>query len=120
MIKDAFNYIGNKTKLTPQIEQNLDFNSKYLVDVFAGSGVVSANFGGRFEKTIVNDRLTQLIEIHKHLYKTPVNMVLNEIDKWIKLFDLSKTNKEGFIECRNYYNEFHKDGEDFNPMLLLT
>lgn len=119
-IKDAYNYIGNKTRLLPQIEQNLDFNSKYLVDVFAGSGVVSANFGSYFEKTIVNDRLTQLTEIQKYLYKTPLNTVLDEVDKWINLFDLSKTNKEGFIECRKYYNEFHKDGEDFNPMLLLT
>jgi len=116
MIKDPFNYIGNKTKLLPQIEQNLDFNSKFLVDVFAGSGVVSANFSGRFQKTIVNDRLTQLVEIQKHLYKTPINRILKDIDSWISLFDLGKLNKEEFIECRKYYNNSQKD----DPMLLLT
>ena len=42
-INNCFNYVGSKDRILPTIDNNLDKNKKYLIDVFCGSGVVGVN-----------------------------------------------------------------------------
>lgn len=51
-------YLGNKTRLLPEIERaagRLDFSRGTMVDLFAGSGVVSRFFRGRGNRVLSND-----------------------------------------------------------------
>lgn len=118
-IKNPFNYIGGKDKLLPIIEQHLPKDCKYMIEPFAGSSIVTANFGNIFKKCYVNDRCWQLIEIIKTM-KTEGYKFFTKIEDCISTFNLSKTNKEEYIEARAFYNAFHKDWFNFNPHLLYS
>lgn len=118
MINNCFNYVGSKDRILNIIDRNLDKSKKYFIDVFCGSGVVGVNETTNYDKIVLNDKCWQLIETLKYFKNNSYSDILSEIDEVIDRFKLSKENKEGFISLREFYNENHKEKENFNPILF--
>lgn len=104
MVKNCFNYVGNKDRILPLIQENVDKSKKNFVDLFCGSGTVGVNLVDDYDRIILNDACWQMIETLKWLGSTSLSSITYEIDKIIKKYKLSKDNKEGFLELREYYN----------------
>lgn len=98
MYKNPFNYIGAKYKLLPQILPLFPPDIDTFVDLFGGGEVT---FNTEANKYIYNEKSTPLVNIFKNLDSDFVADVDKVIDKW----QLSKENKQGFLNLRQYYNE---------------
>lgn len=101
-IDSPLNYIGGKYKLLPQIIPLFPKNINTFVDLFCGGCNVGINVNS--EKVIFNDNLTFLIDLYVTFQKTSEEEILKHIDKRIHEFNLSLTNKEGFLKLRETYN----------------
>ena len=112
--KSPMNYTGGKYKLLPQLYDFFPNNINTFVDLFCGGCDVCSNIEAK--KIYANDINNYLIDFYKKLQITPLEEVLTHIDNNIKKFNLSITNKEGYINFRNFYN----DSEAKNPFDLFT
>ena len=112
IIKSPMNYIGGKGKLLPQLLPLFPDNIDTLHDVFAGGGNITANVISN--NYIVNDINIYVIEIIKYFYNTDISVILDSINYYIDKFKLTKSNIDGYNECRKYYNS------NKNPILLYT
>ena len=104
MLSNCFNYIGSKDRLFPFIDKNLDKSKKYFIDVFCGSGVVGVKKINNYEKIVMNDMDWQVIETLKFFRDNDYDKVIYDIEKIIRRYKLSKTNKEGYLKLREDYN----------------
>lgn len=96
------NYIGGKYKLLSQILPLFPSEIDTFVDLFCGGCSVGINVHSK--KTIFNDNLSYLIDLYKQFETTNTNGILNHINNRISQFDLSLTNKEGYLQLRKLYN----------------
>lgn len=101
--KSPMNYIGNKYKLLHNIIPLFPSNIKTFYDVFAGGLDVSINV--KAESIYCNDINNFLIDIYKEFQKMDINSLLNEIDDIINKYELSMTNKNGYLKLREEYNK---------------
>ena len=100
---NPFNYTGAKHKLFSQILPLFPMSEiNTFVDLFGGSAEVSLNV--RANNVIYNDKSEALVNILKNLDDNFVSEIENLINK----YGLSKTNKQGFLNLRNYYNSNFK------------
>jgi DNA adenine methylase len=83
-----------------------------FVDLFGGGFNVGINVNAK--KVYYNDAMTQVVDMLEYFKIHNTEDMLNQIDEWIKLYELTKTNSEGYIEFRNYYNKCK------NPLVLYT
>ena len=111
MLKSPMNYIGNKYRLLEQMLAIFPEKSKVFLDLFCGGLDVSINYTA--ERIIANDINYHLIGIYKELKKSDYKTVMDYLIRKIKEYDLSKTNKEGYMAFRDYYNR-----SDRNPLDL--
>lgn len=118
MIKNCFNYVGSKDRIYSFIHENLDKSRLYLADIFCGSGVVGVNEVNNYDKILLNDACWQVAKTLEYFEKVSPNIVLNEIENCINKFQLSKTNKEGYLNLRSYYNANSNLEENFDPILF--
>lgn len=102
-LKNPFNYIGAKYKLLPQILPLFPKNISTFVDMFGGGGEVSLNVIA--DKVIYNDKCKPLVNIYKHMDEH----FIEEVDKVITEYGLTKTSKQEFLNLRTYYNEHLSD-----------
>ena len=102
LIKSPMNYIGGKYKLLPQILPLFPKNINTFVDMFCGGLNVGINV--RSNKIIANDYNHFIIDIFKEFKEKSKEEVLKHIEGRIKEYKLSKTNEEGFIKFREFYN----------------
>lgn len=112
-VRNPFNYVASKDRLLTDITGRLDYTKNRFFDLFCGSGVVSVNVGDKYEHIIMNDGCPQMIDLLSYMRGHTVEELLCEADKYRSMFHLSKTNKEGYLKAREYYNKGNK-----NPMLL--
>ena len=105
MLENCFNYVGSKDRIFPLIDENLDKSKKNLVDLFCGSGVVGVNELSNYSKIVLNDACWQMTELLKFFRDNTYEKVISEIDHYINLYKLSLTNKEGYNELREAFNE---------------
>lgn len=96
------NYIGGKYKILPQILPLFPKNIRTFVDLFCGGCNVGINVPA--EKTIFNDNLIYLIDLYKTFNILSEDEIINHIENRIKQFNLSLTNKDGYLELRKLYN----------------
>lgn len=116
-IKNPLNYVGSKDRLLPQIIPILESSGcDTLWDVFCGSSTVGVN--SNFDKIIASDGCWQLIRLLEFFRNNPTGITLAEIDNGISMFELSKTNKEGFLKLRELYNKEYCTKDNFNPVLF--
>lgn len=112
IIASPMNYIGGKAKILPQIRPYFPKDIDNFYDVFAGGANVSVNIEA--ENIFINDLNYYVIDILKYFYLTDIDSILDCIYFYIQKYNLSKTNKEGFFNLRNDYNEKK------NPIMLYT
>lgn len=118
MLNNCFNYIGSKDRLFSLIDKNLDKSKRYFVDVFCGSGVVGVNELSNYEKVVMNDLCWQVIETLKFFRDNEYEKVIHDIDRIILDYNLSKTNKEGYLKLREDYNDDPYLRLVFNPAMF--
>ena len=107
MIKSPLNFIGGKTKLLDQILPLFPTDIDNFIDLFGGGFNVGINI--KAKKIIYYDKMKQLVEFFNYLKISDYKEVLKEIETVISNYKLSKTNKEGFLELRDYYNKENQD-----------
>lgn len=105
-VKAPFNYIGNKYRIIDSIQEYFPNEIGTFVDLFCGGCDVCINTDA--EKIYANDINRYVIGILKEFQKYSVEYILDYIDKTIWSWQLSKTNEEGYINFRNYYNVTRK------------
>lgn len=101
-VKAPFNYIGNKYRIIDSIQEYFPSEIDTFVDIFCGGCDVCINTDA--EKIYANDINYHVIGILKEFQKHSVEYILDYIDKTIWSWQLSKTNEDGYIKFRNYYN----------------
>lgn len=102
-IKSPLNYTGGKYKLLDSILSFFPKEIDIFVDLFAGGFNVGINVNAR--KIICNDQISYLIDLYKFLKEKDIDYILRHIYSRIDEFELSKTNKEGYLLFRDKYNE---------------
>lgn len=112
MIKSPLNYTGGKHKLLPQLLPLFPSEIDTFYDLFGGGFNVGINV--KAEKHIYNDKMGQVTEMLEYFYVTDLEILLEHIDLLIKAYNLSKLNKEGYLELRKKYNS------EPNPLMLYT
>lgn len=125
LLRNYLNYSGSKDRIYPILRTYLEKaigkkrgKYKYLIDMFAGSGVVAFNSLDLFDTVIGVDKCSELVRLHNWIICSPLDKVLAEINKIIADYDLSKDNKEGFLKLREDYNGWVTRG-GFNPAMLF-
>ncbi len=104
IIKDPFNYSGNKSKLISIIKDNLPQNCTTLIDLFGGGGCVSLNLADNFERVIYNEKNKYIYGIIKTFSMHSKEFCLDRIKHNINYYQLNKNNKEGFLQFREDFN----------------
>lgn len=110
-MKSIMNYIGNKYRLLPQILYLFPKESKNFLDMFAGGLDVSINYNA--DKKVANDINKYVIGIYKVFQENSYEKIMKYLSDRQKEFELSKTNKEGYLKYRDFYNN-----SDRNPLDL--
>lgn len=101
-IKSLLNYTGGKYKILDSIFKIFPSNINTFVDLFAGGLNVGINVEAN--NIIANDCNSYLIELYKYFSLHEVAEIKREIHKRIDMFQLSKTNVEGYNALREQYN----------------
>ena len=104
MLNNCFNYIGSKDRLFSVIDKNLDKSKKNFVDVFCGSGVVGVNELNNYDRIVMNDMCWQVVDTLKFLRDNEYSKIIHDIERIIHDYNLSKTNKDGYLKLREDYN----------------
>ena len=114
MIKSPLNYVGGKYKLLPQLLPLFPKEIGTFYDLFGGGFNVGINVEA--ERHIYNDKLHPITNLLLDMYQNDISTLLENIDKYIADYGLSKTNKEGYLRLRSDYNEMP---EPFRPSSAL-
>jgi DNA adenine methylase len=117
LVKSPMNYTGGKYKLLPQILPLFPNNGNIkgqFIDLFCGGVNVAANVTAK--RIIANDFDKNVIGIYSEFKRHMVEDIISHIERRIKEYELSITNKEGFDNFRLYYNSC----ENKNPLDLFV
>lgn len=114
--KSPLNWVGNKYKQLPQLFTIFPKNINNFMDLCTGGGDVAINMLPRANKIYANDINTYVIDIMKEFQSKSIEEILKFIDNRIEEFQLSKTNKEGYLNFREKYN----NGTYSTPLDLFT
>ena len=117
-IKSPMNYTGGKYKLLNQILPLFPKNINTFVDLFTGGCNVAVNVNAN--KIIANDLCTQVINTYKGIQNNNTEKAIEMIEKIINEYDLSKENREGYLELRKAYNDGNKEWHIFYTLLAYS
>lgn len=116
-IKSCISYTGGKYKLLPQIIPlfpNKNINTFY--EVFTGGCNIAPNITA--DNYVCCDILEPVMSMFNYVLSfESVNDFIIEIEKVIRIFNLSKINSEGYLKLRELYN--NTQNNDYNKNLLL-
>lgn len=114
--ESPLNYIGNKTRVIPEIKNSLPADTDTFIDAFGGGFNVGINISA--ESVLYNEYnhfVKELIESFRQ-YDTFSYIVY--MKKTIQRFALQPGDKDAYLKVRDYYNAFPTEQRD--PRLLLT
>lgn len=111
-IKSPLNYVGGKYKLLDQIIPLFPNDINNFLDLFSGGANVGINIDAN--KNIFNDMNYKINEVFRYFAENDSEEVIKKIENKIQNYNLSKTNKEGFLKFREDYNN------EPNPLDLYT
>lgn len=106
-IKSPLNYTGGKYKLLNQILPLFPEDINTFVDLFTGGCNVAINVNAN--RIIANDLCSEVISVYEGIQNGTTEENIRMIEETINEYSLSKENKEGYLELRNYYNEGNKE-----------
>lgn len=101
-IKAPMNYIGNKYRIMGQIQKWFPREVNLMVDIFCGGCDVT--FNTKANEHIANDLNFFVIDIYKEFQQLGVDKAIEQIDKIIYDWKLTKENKVAYENFRGYYN----------------
>ena len=113
-IKSPLNYTGGKFKLLPQLLELFPKDINTFVDLFGGGGNVAVNVDAKH--IIYNDIVWHIPEMLQEFKRCGATECLRRIDNYIKRYNLTLENKEGFLKLRNLYNS----NNPMDPLMLYT
>lgn len=114
LIKSPLNYTGGKFKLLPQLLEVFPTQVETFVDLFTGGGNVSVNVNAKH--IVSNDFMRQVPEMLQEFKICGADECLKRIDTYIDRYQLTKENKDGYLELRSLYNS----GAVTDPIMLYT
>lgn len=118
-IKSPLNYTGGKYKLLPQLLELFPTEIDTFVDLFAGGGNVSINANAKH--IVYNDFMEQVPEMLQEFKRNGAEKCLDQIDRYIAEYELTKENKEGYLALRERYNDtFNLEFGITDPLMLYT
>lgn len=117
-IKSPMNYTGGKYKLLNQILPLFPKDINTFVDLFTGGCNVAINVNAN--KIIANDLCSEVISTYKGIQDDNTEKAIEMIEKIINEYDLSKENKEGYLELRSDYNDGNKEWYIFYTLLAYS
>lgn len=103
LIKSPLNYTGGKFKLLPQILPLFPNDIRSFVDLFCGGCNVGLNVNAK--KVFCNDYMKQIIDMYSYIKNNDYESVISYVKNTIEEYNLSKTNKDGYLGLRNKYNK---------------
>ena len=118
LVKSPVNYIGNKFKLLPQILDLFPSNVSMLYDIFGGGGSIS--FNCKANHVYYNDIVNYMGDMFSELKGEDSETALNKIHKIINDYKLSKTNLDGFLKLRDFYNNGNKSWDIFYMLMCYS
>ena len=117
-IKSPLNYTGGKYKLLNQILPLFPEDINTFVDLFTGGCNVAINVNAN--RIIANDLCSEVISVYEGIQNGTTEENIRMIEETINEYSLSKENKEGYLELRNYYNEGNKDWYIFYTLIAYA
>ena len=107
LIKSPLNYTGSKYRLLKKgMLEYFPNKVDTFYDLFRGAGNISINV--KANNIIYNDYINFLPEMFNYWKTTDMEYIISYINKTIYDFKLSSTNKDGFLNFREYYNNNKK------------
>lgn len=110
-MKSIMNYIGNKYRLLPQLLELFPEDCDNFLDLFVGGSDVSINYNAGNKSA--NDINKYVIGIYKAFQEQSYEEIYSYLWGRQQEFNLSKSNKEGYLRYRDFYNQ-----GDRNPLDL--
>lgn len=117
-IKSPLNYVGGKYKLLKEILPLFPENIHTFVDLFGGGFNVGVNVEA--EHIIYNDICEPVVKFLRCLSRSDIDKIMSEIDKNIEKYNLTKENKEGYLQLREDYNSGIKSAIKFYTLLCYA
>ena len=117
-IKSPLNYVGGKFKLLKEILPLFPDKISTFVDLFGGGFNVGINVNA--EHIVYNDISEPVVELLDYLKSNDIEDLLKEIDGYIEKYNLSKENREGFLELREDYNSGERTPIKFYTLLCYA
>ena len=114
--KSPLNYVGNKFRQLPQLLKIFPDKIDNFIDLFCGGCDVAQNMIRRANHVYANDINKMVIDILIEFQNKSIEEILTFVDARIKQFNLTRTNKEGYLEYRELYN----NGTYATPLDLFT
>ncbi|MCM1136785.1 MAG: Dam family site-specific DNA-(adenine-N6)-methyltransferase [Clostridium sp.] len=102
-IKAPMNYIGNKYRIMGQMQKWFPRKINLMVDIFCGGCDVTFNTAAK--EHIANDLNFFVIDIYKEFQRLGMNEAVEQIEKTIDNWKLTKENKAAYENFRDYYNK---------------
>lgn len=110
--------MGGKYKLLKEILPLFPENIHKFVDLFGGGFNVGVNVEA--EHIIYNDICEPVVKFLRSLSGSDIDKILSEIDKNIEKYNLTKENKEGYLQLREDYNSGIKSAIKFYTLLCYS
>jgi DNA adenine methylase Dam len=117
-VKSAIIYQGGKYKLLPSIIPLFPDKINTFVDLFGGGFNVGINTEAK--SCVYNDNCYQIAELLATMKTEPVEDFLKKVDKYIEEYELSKTNQDGYLRFRNFYNKFDNSSEALYTLICYS
>ncbi|MGL5205211.1 MAG: Dam family site-specific DNA-(adenine-N6)-methyltransferase [Metamycoplasmataceae bacterium] len=115
-IRPAFNHLGNKSRMIDSLIKNFpNKNVIHFVEPFAGSGIVSVSYKNP-TKYWLNDLDKNLIDILDLLLNTDKTLIINDLEKTIRKYNLPMDKK---IDYKNQYNKLKRDYNNKKDVIKL-
>lgn len=118
LIKSPLNYVGGKYKLLPQLLPLFPDDIHTFVDLFCGGANVSVNI--KAQRIIATDKQPEVIDFLNACIKLESKEMVDKIYGLIDKYNLSKTNKEGYLKLRNDYNRGNKTWDMFYALVCYS
>jgi len=110
--------VGGKYKLLPQILPLFPNNINTFIDLFCGGGNVAVNV--KANKIYATDIQKEVIQFLDYCVHNKSEEMLNSINKLVNTYKLTKTNKEGYLQIRQDYNDGNKSWDMFYTLICYS
>lgn len=115
LIKSPLNYTGGKYKLLPQILPLIPDNINTFVDLFCGGCNVGINIDAN--RIILNDITFEVVDLLKKMKEFSSEFMIYRIKEIQDTFEVTKTNKQGYLNLREFYNNGNKSWDYFYALV---